>query len=91
MKNFLKKGDGLATIIITIVLIVIVLLIVPVLKSFQANAGANTKTTAAAQTAMINDATADADKVGAWELSDGTPLKEADANGGNGGSGNTPT
>lgn len=35
MKNFIKKGDGLATIIITIVLVAIVLMIVPAFKQFM--------------------------------------------------------
>ena len=35
MKRNMKKGDGLATIIITIVLIAIVLMIVPAFKQFM--------------------------------------------------------
>lgn len=84
MKRFLKKGDGLATIVITIVLIVIVLLIVPVLKAFQASAGNNAKTTAITQTAMIDGATEKAAETGNWALSDGTELDLGlDGGGGN--------
>lgn len=57
MKKFLKKGDGLATIVITIVLVVIILLIVPVLKAYQSNSGANLKTEATTQTNVITNAT----------------------------------
>lgn len=35
MKKFLKKGDGLATVVITIVLVAMVLLMVPAFKQFM--------------------------------------------------------
>lgn len=44
MKRNFKKGDGIATVVITIILVAIVLLIVPALKQFMAD-----QTTATAQ------------------------------------------
>ena len=56
MKNIVKKGDGLATIAITIILVVIALLIVPVLKAFQANSGNNLKTEAETTQTIVGQA-----------------------------------
>lgn len=56
MKKNLKKGDGMATVVITIVLIAVVLLIVPVLRGYQASSGANLKTEAEATTTIVENA-----------------------------------
>lgn len=87
MKRNLKKGDGLATIVITVVLIVIVLLIIPVLRGYQASTGQNAKKVAETQTTLIEqaaDGSLPSDST--WKLSDGTELK-AEGSGGAGGSG----
>lgn len=56
MKKFLKKGDGLATVVITIVLVVIALLVVPALKAYQANSSSGLETEATTQGTIINEA-----------------------------------
>lgn len=59
-----RKGDGLATIIITIVLILIVIIAVPFFRKFIADTGSNTKAISDTQT-KITDSLTDEAKSGA--------------------------
>ena len=69
MKKNLKKGDGLATVVITIVLIAVVLLIVPVLRAYQANSGANLQSEANATTSIVGNAVTVSESIGYDKIS----------------------